>query len=309
MIIESFRFLVSRGVNLNTQIVITMNQLYQAVRTATIAALSLAACATASALTVTPTNNADTLVNALIGSGITYTSGSGVFTGTTTSGGLFSAGGGATGIGIADGILLTSGSVANAVGPNNNDGATVNNGLAGTAALNALIPGFTTHDATTLTFSFTSASDALYFDYVFASEEYNEYVGSSYNDVFGFFLDGVNIAKIPGTSTNVSINNVNKTSNPAYYVNNDLTDGPPAYNTQYDGFTKVFTAGITGLSAGAHTISLQIADAGDFILDSGVFIKGGSFSNTPSTVPDAGATLALLGFGLIALASLKRKFC
>lgn len=286
-----------------------MKQLYQAVRTSTLAALSLAMCATASALTVTPSNNADTLVNTLIGSGITYTPGTGVFTGTATSGGLFSGGGGATGIGIAEGILLTSGSVNNAVGPNNNDGAGTINNLAGSAALNALVPGYTSNDATILTFSFTSASDALYFDYVFASEEYNEYVGSQYNDVFGFFLDGVNIAKIPGTSTNVAINNVNKVSNSAYYVNNDLTDGPAAYNTQYDGFTKVFTAGITGLSAGTHTISLQIADSGDFILDSGVFIKGGSFSDTPSTVPDSSATIALIGFGLLALASFKRKSC
>ncbi len=38
---------------------------------------------------------------------------------------------------------------------------------------------------------------------------YNQYVGSIYNDVFGFFINGVHAALIPGTSTVVSINTVN----------------------------------------------------------------------------------------------------
>ena len=128
-------------------------------------------------------------------------------------------------------------------------------------------------------------------------------MGSSFNDVFGFFLDGVNIALLPGTTTPVSINNVNNGANSAFYVDN--TTG--ANNVQYDGFTTVLTASALGLSAGTHTITLAIADAGDRILDSGVFIQGGSFSDTPSASVPEPTTLLLLGAGLAAMGLVKKR--
>ena len=65
--------------------------------------------------------------------------------------------------------------------------------------------GYSTYDATTLEFDFVAPTDVISFQYVFASDEYNEWVNSSFNDAFGFFLDGVNIAKIPGTDINVAM--------------------------------------------------------------------------------------------------------
>ena len=58
-----------------------------------------------------------------------------------------------------------------------------------------------------------------------------------------------------------------------------------------------------------NTIRLAIADAGDDVLDSGVFLAGGSFVNQPpSVVPDASSSLSLLGLGIGALALVKRRF-
>ena len=176
--------------------------------------------------------------------------------------------------------------------------------------------GFNTFDASTLQFDFTSATGDLFFNYVFASEEYNEYANSSFNDVFGFFLDGVNIALLPGTTTPVSINNINggnplgtNAQNPQFFNNNDPSDGGPFFNLQYDGFTKVFTASAKGLSARNHTIKLAIADAIDSSLDSAVFIQGGTFSSVPTTsVPEPTTMLGILAFGIFgATSSLKRK--
>lgn len=261
-------------------------------------------------LTVTPNNNADDLVSLILGPGISLVPGSATYTGAANASGSF-AGGASAGITIDKGLLLTSGSVYNAPGPNNSDNATAENGLGGTPELNALIPGYTTLDASVLKFKFTSAGGDLFFNYVFGSEEYNEWVGSAFNDVFGFFLDGNNIALIPGTSTAVAINNVNETFNSSYYNNNDPSDlgTPTPFDIQYDGFTKVFTASVLGLSEGEHEISLQIADAGDWILDSGVFIQGGSFSDKPKppTVPDGGSTLAMLSLAVAGLAGASRK--
>lgn len=268
----------------------------------------------ASGLVVTPSIDANALVGLLVGPGITVVPGSASYTGASGASGSFSDGASA-GIGIGTGLLMTSGHVQYAVGPNNADGAGVDNGASGSAALTAL-SGITTRNAAVLDFQFTSNGGDLFFNYVFGSEEYNEYTNTQFNDVFAFFLDGVNIALIPGTATPVSINTVNggnplgtAASNAQFFVNNDLQDGGPFFNIQYDGFTKVFTASAIGLAAGPHTISLQIADSGDGILDSGVFIQGGSFSDTPQPpgVPDGGSALALMGLALAGMAGLSRK--
>jgi uncharacterized repeat protein (TIGR01451 family) len=215
------------------------------------------------------------LAQALVGDGITISNVQ--FTGTGRSAGFFS-GGLAAGLGMRQGIVLSSGLVTNAIGPNTADGTGFSLGTSGSTDLNALIPGFTTFDATVLEFDFVVAESALSFQYVFASEEYNEFVNSSFNDVFGFFVDGVNIARLPGTTTPVAINNVNAELNAGFYRNNDPGDlgQPTPFATAADGFTSVLQASVT-LLPGTHRIKLAIADAGDSILDSWVFLSTQSF--------------------------------
>ena len=228
------------------------------------------------AMNITPFDSATNLAQSLVGSGVTISNVT--YTGATGASGYFS-GGIAAGIGIESGIVLTSGLAANLNGTTNtSSGITGINGTPGNALLNTL-SGKTTYDATVLTFDFTSVGTSAYFNYVFASDEYNEYVGSAYNDVFGFVFNGTNVALVPGTSTPVSINNINLATNSAFYNNNEPIDGqygvPTPFAFEYDGFTDMFTAAVTGLTAGAtYSISLAIADASDYNLDSGVFLTG-----------------------------------
>ncbi len=238
----------------------------------------------ASAMIVTPTNDGGSLVNSILGTGINLVSGTVNYSGANDgASGTFTNGGN---IGIESGILLTTGDAAGAVGPNNSSS------FSGGGATSSL------------GFSFTTDGGDLFFNYMFASEEYNEYVNSSFNDSFSLLLDGVNIALLPDAATPVTINNVNLGSNSAYFRDN--TNG--LFDTQYDGLTTVLTAQALGLTAGVHTILFSISDVGDDAWDSGVFIQGSSFSDTPTTAPvPEPATMLLIGTGLAGLVGARRK--
>jgi len=236
------------------------------------------------------TLTAEDLVNALVAPGPSAPIVSNVvYSGAAGAAGTFDAD---DVFGLGSGIVLSSGNIQYIQGPNVSDAAGANNGLPGDADLDGLIPGYSTHDATILEFDFEcDYLQYISFQYVFASDEYNEYVGSSFNDVFGFFVNGVNIALIPETTIPVAVNNLN-CGNPygsadnycALFNNNDLNDGGGSLDTEADGFTVVLTA-TTPVNPGLNHIKLAIADAGDWILDSHVLIKGESFVCAPPVLP------------------------
>ncbi|MBE0643658.1 MAG: choice-of-anchor L domain-containing protein [Bacteroidetes bacterium] len=190
-------------------------------------------------------------------------------------------------IGISSGVLLTTGWVGFAVGPNSKDDISFAALAAGDPDL-AQIVNALTFDAAVLQFDFVPYQDSVTFEYVFGSDEYTEYVGSPFNDVFAFFISGPgitgkqNIALIPGTAIPVSINNVNHILNTQYYVNNYL-----GTSVEYDGFTKVFKAVAHVTPCETYHLKLAITDVADPFLDSGVFLRSGSF--------DAGDALSVIG--------------
>ncbi len=246
---------------------------------------------------IAPMDTPENLAQSLVGPGIEI--GNVQFTGNTNSAGYFT-GGYAEGNDIESGIILTTG-LASSAGNNVNtsESTSFGSGTSGDSTLNTLIPNYKTYDATTLTFDFTSSGDSAYFNFAFASEEYVEWVGSSYNDVFGFFVDGENVALIPNSDTAVAINTINNYSYAELFNDNSLDNGVAPYAFEYDGFTDVFTAEITGLEAGqVYNMMLGIADAGDNFYDSAVFLQAGSFSQTivaqkPSGAPEPSTALLM----------------
>ncbi|MFH1936266.1 MAG: choice-of-anchor L domain-containing protein [Bacteroidota bacterium] len=213
-----------------------------------------------------------------------------------------------TELGLNAGIVMTSGTAVNTVGPNNTCGKSFAAGTSGDPDLN-IIAGVNTHDAAVLEFDFIPESDTLRFRYVFGSEEIWYYC-YSYNDAFGFFLSGpgingtfsnnaVNIAIMPGSMSWVTLNNM--CDNPdAIWCNAPVNcpksgHPPPSYancqdplgkgvNLQYNGLTYIFTAWYAVIPCSTYHIKLAVGDALDQALDSGVFLEKNSFSAAGLTI-------------------------
>ena len=211
-------------------------------------------------------------------------------------------------VGFASGVVLSSGVAGSVVGPNSSDATTGSSGAPGDPRLDAL-SGKTTYDAAILEFDFIPSSTTLSFDYVFGSEEYNEWVNSPFNDVFAFWLNGVNVAYLPGTAIPVSVNNVNDgkpigtppISGSIYYIDNAAGTatiaGGAAAATRFagcelDGLTVVFTVTATVVPGTINRITFAIADASDNVLDSAVFIRAGSLTSGGCAGAAAGAATA-----------------
>ncbi len=230
-----------------------------------------------SQLTVNPNVTAQDLVSSIIGPGYNVSNvklncQTGAFATFTSTG---------TNLGLTKGILLTTGKATNAIGPNNNVSLSTTNGTSGDSQLDAIL-GTKTTDGCALEFDLIPSCDTLKIKYAFGSEEYPEYVGADFNDVFSFFISGPgitgskNIATLPNTNTPVSINTVNANTNSQYFNNN--ANGT---TLQYDGLTKPLTAWTQVVSCSTYHLKIVIADVEDAIFDSGVFIEGGSITCSP----------------------------
>jgi gliding motility-associated-like protein len=218
-------------------------------------------------------------------------------------------------VGLSNGMILGSGDVNMAAQPNtgggSNLGGTGNSGF--DPDLTAIVSPTGIFDEAILEFDFVPNGDTLSFNYIFASEEYEEYVCSNVNDVFGFFLTGnnplggtytsQNIALIPNplvpgtyTTTPVTINTVNPgvagTNGTAstcaaldpnwasYNVFYQTNVGGTSY--EYDGRTILLPI-IALVNCGeTYHIKIAISDVGDAVFDSGVFLEAGSFSSNGS---------------------------
>lgn len=248
----------------------------------------------------------------------TFSGGVDATDGTFTSAGLFH--GGLSSIGMDSGIILATGQAATAAGPNTANASSGDASLLGDPDLDneflSLVPvPQRTQDSTTLQFSVRADySGSAYFNFVFASEEYNEQVGTaSRPDVMAVFIRDItagtparNLALVPGTTVAVSRSTVNGgnplgagATRPLLYNNNDMREGG-AYLAElgYDGFTDVFTAQFDVVEDRLYEFKFAIADAGNRLIDSAVFIEAGTLGAADPTPSTAGLVGVLHdGFG------------
>lgn len=186
---------------------------------------------------------------------------------------------------ISEGLLLTTGRADNIVYP---VGMFASEGIGGPGDADldaAVMVNGLTHDACRLEFDCIPLGDTLLFNFSFGSEEYPEFVGSSFNDAFAIWITGpgyptpTNVAALPD-GTPVAINNVNAGMNTAYFHDNQL---PPGQYVAYDGFTTNLTAFAVVSPDDVYHFKVAIADVADDIFDSGVFLEAFSFRSTSLT--------------------------
>ena len=252
---------------------------------ACVLALLIPAVVTSSASAAIGTTDLNTLTpldlaHTLIATGVSNAT----FTGAKVAGGTFT--GGSQAVGFSGGVILSSGNVAGAIGPNTSTNTTTQNATAGDTDLDQLTPQGpgSTRDAAVLQFDFVPTTSTISFKYVFASEEYNEFVNSPYNDVFGFYINGVNCAVVGTPAVPVTINTINNgnpvgstpSSHPELYRNNDFQSTPAPFNTQMDGLTTILTCTANVNPGVKNHAKLAIADVSDASWDSNVFLEGGA---------------------------------
>ncbi|MEW6166541.1 MAG: choice-of-anchor L domain-containing protein [Pseudomonadota bacterium] len=230
-------------------------------------ALPLPAVAQLSTTDLSQGVSAAELAQFLVGDGVAVSNVQ--FTGALVAGGTFTNNG--VGIDLTQGVVLSSGCISNIIGPNQLGDASCGNAAAGDAELSVLVDA-PTNDAAVLSFDFVPSESNVIFSYVFGSEEYLEFVGSDFNDVFALFVNGSNCALVPGSQDVVAINTVNPGSNSQFFRDN--TGG--TIDTELDGLTTLLTCTAAVTPGATNTLKLTIADTSDDILDSAILIGAGS---------------------------------
>jgi outer membrane protein OmpA-like peptidoglycan-associated protein len=203
-------------------------------------------------------------------------------------------------LGMKKGLVMTTGGIASLSSKNSSPGTSNNTHANAEGRGGKLDPGTgyellekllknnkKTFDACVIELDVVPTADTLTFNYVFGSEEYDEYVGSDYNDIFAFFISGKgirqeeNLAVVPNTKIPVSVNSINggannynrvPASNSTFYVSN--VDGN--IGLEYDGLTKLMEIRQPVVPYETYHIKLAIADVSDNAFDSGVLIEGRS---------------------------------
>ncbi|MCZ8169864.1 MAG: choice-of-anchor L domain-containing protein [Flavobacterium sp.] len=199
---------------------------------------------------------------------------------------------------FSSGLILSTGSVISAQGPNinlNNEGTTL---WPGDTELFEYVNGLGLdpsliqyYNATILEFDLQPHSNLFSFDFLFASEEYGLFQ-CEYSDAFAFFLEDitagtppVNLALVPNTNLPISVitvrnslyNSSCSSSNPQYFANFYPSNAQSNAPINFNGETEVFTAQSIVDPTHTYHVKLVIADRNDTSYDSAVFLKGGSF--------------------------------
>ncbi|MFC4636090.1 choice-of-anchor L domain-containing protein, partial [Dokdonia ponticola] len=189
------------------------------------------------------------------------------------------------------GVVLVSGSIDDVPGPNT---TTQGNGnWVGDADLEANTTAINTNDASFIQFDFLPSVDNLSFNFIMASEEYDQNFECTFSDAFAFILTDLttgvvqNLAVLPGTTIPIEVTNIHpEVPGQCAAINEEFFDrynflpfnNPNTSATNFNGQTVPLTATSPVTSGNPYRIKLVVADQGDSAFDIAVFLEAGSFN-------------------------------
>ena len=199
---------------------------------------------------------------------------------------------------FADGVVLSTGKAVSATGPNNSILSDGDTSWTGDDDLENALGVSNSINATVLEFDFISLSNKISFDYIFSSEQYLTDPRSNqcnFTDGFAFLLKEVgstnayqNLALIPNTTIPVRVNTVRgpgticPEANESYFGGFNGNEHP----TNFNGQTTIMQAQATVIPGKLYHIKLVVADQGNNLYDSAIFLGGGSFKFEKDLGPD-----------------------
>jgi gliding motility-associated-like protein len=207
---------------------------------------------------------------------------------------------------IKEGVIITTSTSKSAIGPYISDRGNDSKSWLGDFDLDKTL-GINSINATVLEFDFVPLTTSISFNYIFASNEYQENFPCNYSDGFAFLIkeigstdDYKNIAVLPGTATPVSSTNVHPIINNILDAQGNIKlVGCPAVNesyfngynnasspVNYSGQTLKMTAHTDVIIGKSYHIKLVIADDFAQYYSSAIFLEAGSFSADMDLGPD-----------------------
>jgi Hint domain len=240
----------------------------------------------AAKLTVETGIDANAMAQAMFGPSIKIVSAS--YQGDPVSAGLWSGGDKVAGdLTPSDqGVILSTGRAAditNATGEaNQSDFMTTDTGGVDNDADMNSVAGVTTYDAAIFSADFVPEGSMLTMQVTFSSEEYQNLSVTGWNDGVGVWVNGTKMQLTVGKG-DITVNNINATSNSDLYVNNSADQ----FNTEMNGFTVTLTLRAPVKAGEVNTIKIGIADGGDASYDSNLLIAGHSIQTPVVAVDDS----------------------
>lgn len=196
---------------------------------------------------------------------------------------------------IKSGVILSTGDVKNAIGPNTSELNDGNLNWPGDADLEKTLAdaGITmkSTNASVLEFDFTPISTSFSFEFLFASEEYGNYQ-CQFSDAFAFLLTNLetgvttNLAVVPGTNLPISVvtirdylyNSSCPSANVDYFGSYNGDSAAATSATNFNGQTTIMNASAILVPDTPYHIKLVIADRTDSGSDSAIFIASDAFN-------------------------------
>lgn len=199
----------------------------------------------------------------------------------------------------SSGVILSSGAVAEAPGPNSD--VTIDSGDAtwpGDLDLQANTTATNTNNASYIQFDFVPPVNAISFNFIMASEEYNQVFECVFSDAFAFILTNQNtgisqnLAVLPNTEIPIEVTNIHPfvpqsansegcaPINEVYFDKYNFIpfNDPESAAIAYDGQITSLKAEGDVIVGDTYTIKIVVADSEDSSFDTAIFLEAGSFS-------------------------------